>query len=169
MNVYALTPHRPRFDPGSERPALLEAWLSALFSPCEVKQQPRAFYRAHPAVVFPIGGTHDSLFQTHREGFLSYSEGLFPRGKGLLALAPVDFGSQTLLLAELAPSRRPRVRVLMALAPTELTGAIPALGLEAGDVFRPTPRFARGEWSELLTEEPALRALAGAHLVELGD
>ncbi len=169
VNVYALTPHRPRFDADPRKPAQLEGWLSALFAPCTVLQQPRPFYRAQPAAVFPIGGTHDSLFQTHREGFLSYSEGLLPREKGLLDLAPVDFGSQMLFLAELSAGTRPRVRVLMALAPTELTG--PLSGKEAGalDLFRPTARFARGEWSDVLTDEAALRALDGVRRIELGD
>jgi hypothetical protein len=169
VNVYALTPHRPRFDPDRARPALIENWLSAIFAPCEVLQQPRPYYRAHPAAVFPIGGTHDSLFQVHREGFLSYSEGLLPCEKGLLYLAPADFGSQTLFLAELAAGERPRVRVLMALAPTEILCELPALGARALDLFRPTARFARGEWSDVLTDEDALRALEGVRRVELGE
>lgn len=169
VNVYMLTPHRPRFDPDPKKPAQLEAWLNAIFAPCTVLQQPRPFYRAQPAVVFPIGGTHDSLFQVHREGFLSYSEGLLPREKGVLDLAPVDFGSQTLFLAELSAGTRPRVRVLMALAPTELTGALSGKDAGALDVFRPTARFARGEWSDVLTDEAALRALDGVRRVELGE
>ena len=39
------------------------------------------YYRAQPAVAFPIGGTHDSLFQVHRESFRSYARSLFPRGE----------------------------------------------------------------------------------------
>lgn len=101
--------------------------------------------------------------------FLSYAKALLPRDKDLLALAPVDFGSQALFLAELVVGARPRVHVLPALAATELCGAVPENGTSARDLFRPTERFARGEWSELATDEAALRALSGVRVFELRD
>lgn len=156
VNVYALTPHRPGFDP--VRPEQVEPWLNALFAPCKTTPA-LPFYRQQPAVVFPIGGTHDSLFQVHRESFHSYAAELLPREQGFLSLAPVDFGSQALLLVELVPLVRPRVRVLPALAGTEL---VP-------EIFAPTARFARGEWSDLVTDEEALRGREGVRRIELGD
>ncbi|MSR63378.1 MAG: hypothetical protein EXS08_13125 [Planctomycetes bacterium] len=170
MNVYALTPHRWSTLPSLGKPAQVEAWLNSILAPCAVKP-PLEFYRRQPAVVFPIGGTHDSLFQVHNGDplFLSYAKALLPRDKDFLALAPVDFGSQALFLAELVVGARPRVHVLVALAATELVGEFPENGTSARDLFRPTERFAHGEWSELVTDEATLRALPGVRVFEVGD
>jgi hypothetical protein len=168
VNVYALTPHRPHFDPAPERPGQIEAWLNALFTPCAGEAWTPPFHRSPRPVAFPIGGTHDSLFQVHRQALLSYTEALYRRDEGFLFLAPVDFGSQSLFVAELVPGQRARVRVLMALAPTEVSGAIPELGRGALEPFRTTQRFARGEWSDVATDEASLRA-AGGYRIELDE
>jgi penicillin amidase len=166
VNPYVLTPHRWSFVPVLTNARQVEGWLASNLAPCTM-EPPLPYYRAQPAVVFPVGGTHDSLFQVHREGFVSYARSLVPHGADWLALAPVDFGSQALFLAELVPGARPRVRVLPALGATEITVDVPGHGARAGDLFLPTERFARGEWSELVTDEARLRAGPSPRTLEL--
>jgi hypothetical protein len=157
VNVYALTPHRSTADPRMDQAREVEGWLASLFAPATL-ELPLAFFRRQPAVVFPIGGTQDSLFQVHRPSFRSYARALVPRGEQHLALAPVDFGSQALMLVELHADARPAVRVLPALGGTEVLAEIPELGLGMLAPFRASERFARGEWSTLETDEARLRA-----------
>lgn len=168
VNVFALTPHRSRVDPGLTNTRQVEGWLAALFAPSTVALD-LPFFRRQPAVVFPIGGTHDSLFQVHHESFRSYARSLIPRGEDRLALAPVDFGSQALLLIELRAGERPRVRVLPALGATEVNAAIPELGFEALEPYQATARFQRGEWSTLETDEQRLVADEAVHTVVLDE
>jgi hypothetical protein len=167
VNVYALTPHRWPIDPVFTNARQVESWLASILAPCTVEPE-RPFHRTMPAVVFPLGGTHDSLFQVHREGFRSLARALLPHDGGFLALAPVDFGSQAPFLAELVPGARPHVRVLPALAGTELLVDLPELQRTALELYRPTARFARGEWSTLETDEAVLRVRPGVRAVTLG-
>jgi len=168
VNVYALTPHRSPSDPRLDKPAQVEGWLDTLFAPAAVPGN-LPYFRAQSTVAFPIGGTHDTLFQTHHQSFHSYARSLVPRGEGALELAPVDFGSQALLLVELRAGERPFVRVLPALGATEITAAIPELFLGALEPYRASERFARGEWSTLETDEARLKANPAVHSVVLGD
>ena len=167
VNVYALTPHRSAADPVLTNARQVDGWLASLLAPSTVELD-LPFIRAQTVIAFPIGGTHDSLFQTHHQTFGSYAKSLVPRGADWLALAPVDFGSQVLLLVELREGERPLVRVLPALAATEITVALPELGLGALEPYRVAARFARGEWSTLETDEERLRASAVRSLT-LGD
>ncbi len=168
MNVYTLTPHRWPTEPLLTNPRLVDGWLDSMFSP-RTLEPALPFFRAQSVVAFPSGGTHDSLFQVHRAGSNSYARSLLPRGADWLALAPIDFGSQVLFLAELEAGARPRVRVLPALGATEITVALPELGLEALAPFRVTERFARGEWSSLETDEERLRAAPGVRSFVLAE
>ncbi len=168
VNVFALTPHRSSVDPGLDNAYQVEGWLAALFAPSTVVLD-LPFFRRQPAIVFPIGGTHDSLFQVHHESFRSYARSLIPRGEDRLALAPVDFGSQALLLIELRAGERPRVRVLPALGATEVTAAVPELGFEALAPYRVTARFMRGEWSTLETDEGLLEGNTSVHTIVLDE
>ena len=166
VNVYALTPHRWPGDPPQRNAARAEDWLLALLAPRSSPLE-LPFLRRQSAVVFPSGGTHDSLFQVHRESFHSYARALIPRGERLLFLAPIDFGSQVLLLLELRGGERPRARIMPALRATEITAALPELELEELAPYSATARFARGEWSELETDEERLRTAPGVRTVVL--
>jgi hypothetical protein len=166
VNALVLTPHRWSFAPKLTNPKQVEGWLASHFAPCTLVP-PLAFHTRQAARVYPSAGTHDTLFQVHREDLESYAKFLIPRAKGQLFIAPVDFGSQSLFLAELVPDSLPLVRILPALSATEITVDIPGHGARAGDMFRPTERFQRGEWSAFATDEGALRGAVGTRELRL--
>ncbi len=166
VNVYSLTPHQPANLPARESD--FERWSSAIFEPCALELP---FFRSQTPVVFPFGGTRDSMYQSHREGVFSYRRALFPASGGKLLVAPINFGIQVPFCVELREGEAPRARVLPAMAATEILCAIPegpdALAFERLEQFRPTRRFAAGLWSELVLDEDALADQAGVRTLRL--
>jgi len=160
LNTLVLTPHRFGFDPDPAQSARVEEWLSAMFAPERVRGGLPYHARQEPFLA-GIGGTHDSLFQTHRDGLTSLTRALFPRENGWLAFAPVDFGSQALLLIELVAGERPRVRTLSLLGASELLATVPGLTGAPRALFRSTEDFLAGRWSTLETDEARLSAAPG--------
>lgn len=151
VNVYSLTPHQ--FPNLPRRSTPFDEWVSAVFRPCELEGD---FFRSMTPVVFPFGGTRDSMYQSHREGVLSYRQALFPGEEGRLLLAPINFGIQIPFCVELAAGSRPRAQVMPAMAATEILCPLPASDLGALEQFRTTRDFAARRWSELVLEEEAL-------------
>ena len=160
LNALALTPHRFAFEPEPGQGARVEEWLAGMLAPARVRGALPYHARQKPFLA-GIGGTHDSLFQTHRDGLVSLTNALFPRGDGLLAFAPVDFGSQALLLVELVPGGSPRVRTLSMLGASELLVAVPGLSATPRPLFRSTEDFLAGRWTTFETDEARLGAAPG--------
>ena len=170
VHVYALTAHQVPGEPRGEKRRSIVEWLRSMFLPCDTAD-PSPYHRAQVPLVFPIGGARDTVFQLHRAGLDSLDEALFttpiPLGasegaeSARLLIAPVDFGSQLLTAVELRPGKAARARVLAALAGTEITTAIPELGLERNACFAPALDFAAGRWSELVLDEETLAETPG--------